>query len=157
MSFLEGGESILNVGNRAGYLAQLLDSGMSGNQALRTLQDAGIGMQRSIGLKMVAEIRGAAARSADVNALASDVLPPDNIIGTWTTSGPDRFAYQVQAFVKDGAGNLTVLHHTVITDSLIDKGTALDVTYSDMETLQDSLGKTVVGAMVTNIYRMGAG
>lgn len=154
MSFLEGGEAVLDVGNRAGYLAQLVDQGLSNNQALSALQDAGIGMNRQTGLRMLGEIRDAATRSPGVTALPSDALPSDDLLSTWSVRQGGGFAYQVQAYVKDAEGNLTTIHHTVITDQLVDKSTALDVTYSDMETLSDSLGKTIVGAMVTNIYRM---
>lgn len=157
MSFLEGAESELSVGNRAGYMAQMIDAGMSGNAILNALSDAGIGIQRATGLRMIGEIRAGADRSADVVAMASDVLPDDSVLSTWSTARADGYAYQVQLFVKDDQGEVFTLQHTVVTDSLIDKATAIDAALSDQEDSTSKYGYSAVGGLVSNIYVMTPG
>lgn len=157
MSFLEGGESELSVGNRAGYMAQMVDQGLSNNAILSALSDAGVGIQRATGLRVLGEIRAGADRSADVVAMAHDVLPDDSMLSTWSTARAEGYAYQVQLFVKDDAGDVFTLQHTVVTDSLIDKATAIDVAMSDQQDSASRYGYSAVGGLVSNIYTMTPG
>lgn len=75
MSAIEPPDEGINLGNRAGFIAQMISEGYSANEGLSLLQSYGAGYRRSDFLADWGRVSDALARSGDTLALDPTQLP----------------------------------------------------------------------------------
>jgi hypothetical protein len=97
----EGELPTVNIGNRAGYIAELVREGYSANKILGTLRDLGAGMQRSAGLKLVSQVRESMDKAPGIAGLRGDQLPSADQYGTWQMGRGGQYATNVAVYSID--------------------------------------------------------
>lgn len=75
MTALEPPEDGIDVGNRAGFIGQMIQQGMTANEGLDLLRDLGAGYRRTDFLADWARVSDALARTADTLALDPLAFP----------------------------------------------------------------------------------
>lgn len=75
MTAIEPPEDGIDIGNRAGFIGQLINQGLSANEGLEVLRDLGAGYRRTDFLADWARVSDAIARSGEQIALDPTSLP----------------------------------------------------------------------------------
>lgn len=145
-----GDEPGLNIGNRAGYVAGLLREGQSANQILGTLRDAGVGMRRANGLKLISQVRDSLTREPVIAGLRGDQLPDAAQYGTWAMGRGGQYATKVAVYgVGRETGIATKSFYTHVSNEPHTPeeaaAAAIDV-FTDADA-QDRYGQTITGAL----------
>lgn len=146
----------INVGNRAGYVAQLLQEGNSANSILRTLSEAGAGMQRQAGLRLVAQVRDTLQRAPQTVALPGNQLPDASQYGTWAMGRGGQYATNVAVYLQDReTGESIRAFFTHVTN---DPHTPEEAANAAIASFTDSGGddrynQRVAGALPGNMWR----
>lgn len=155
MSVIEPPPSEINVGNRAGYVAELLREGNSANSILRTLQESGADMQRQAGLRLVAQVRDSMQRSAEIQSLPGNQLPSADQYGTWAMGRGGQYATQVAVYLLDrDTGESIKAFYTHVTNEPHTPedaaNAAIDVFNTSDE--ESEYNQRVVGALPDNMW-----
>lgn len=114
MSAVEPPSEVINIGNRAGYVAQLLREGESANGILKTLRDNGAGMQRQAGLRLVSQVRDSLNREQTIAGLPGNQLPDGSQYGTWAMGRGGQFATKVAVYTIDRDSGVAFKNFTTI-------------------------------------------
>lgn len=155
MSEGEGGGLGDVGGNRAGFIARAIQQGMSANQTLAALRDAGAGMARQAGLRLYGQVMGSLANREAQVAYPTNALPRAEVLSPWAMGRGGQFATQVEIQVRDRrTGIISAVQYTHVTnephtgDEAIQAGMDL---YGDTDT-QNRYGQTVEGGVVINRF-----
>lgn len=146
----------VNIGNRAGYVAGLIREGLSANKILSTLREAGAGMQRAAGLRLVGQVRDSLARSPEIQAMRGDQLPTGDQYGTWAMGRGGQYATNVAIYSIDrGSGVALTSFFTHVTNEPHTPEEAAQAgidLYTDAGA-DDRYGQRVVGALPGNMWQ----
>ncbi len=93
----------------ASIVRQGLNDGLSGNEMLRQVQAAGLGIQRSSFLQLVGEVRSSASMAERWSTLPLDQVPGPEDIVDWAGGATDTYLHRVYMYVRTNeAGQLAV-------------------------------------------------
>lgn len=150
MTFSAGPIEAINIGNRAGYVAELLRQGESANSILRTLQENGAGMQRQAGLRLVAQVRDTLQRQPEIEGLPGNQIPDAAQYGTWAMGRGGQYATNVAVFSQERESGASIKSfYTHVTN---DPHTPEEAANAAVESFTDDdaesrYGQRVVGAL----------
>lgn len=110
------------------FLEAGVAEGLSANKILTTLQEAGFGINRNVGLKLISNIvKNQESASYVSNAPLTDLLDI-NQIGIANSVGNGKFAYTIKAFGRDvTTGRFTNRYVTVASEEPISPQQAIDL------------------------------
>lgn len=140
----------INIGNRAGYVAELLRQGESANSILRTLSENGAGIQRQAGLRLVAQVRGTLERGSTTQGLTPNQIPDSRDYGTWAMGRGGQYATNVAVYLQDreDGSSLTQFYTHVTNEPHTPEEAALAAMDSfDNSDEENEYNQRVVGAL----------
>lgn len=142
-------------GNRAGFIARAIQEGMSANQTLGALRDAGMGINRQAGLRLYGQVNASLARRGEQVAYPTNALPRGDMLQPWAMGRGGQYATQVEIQVRDRrTGIVSAVQYTHVTDEPHTGDEAIQAgmnLYGDTET-QNRYAQTVEGGVVINRF-----
>lgn len=155
MSDMEFGDDGVDIGNPAGFIAQSIRDGLSGNESLRQFREAGGSMRNEYWRSTYADVRDAMARSETVPGLNPDMLPTGEDYASWEMGRGGQYATQVSVFIRQsGTGDTGTRNFTYVTD---DPHTPGEAEQAAIDEFTDPINAgpyedVVTGALTTNVY-----
>lgn len=155
MSDLEFGDDGANIGNPAGFIAQSIRDGLSGNESLRQFREAGGSMRNEYWRSTFADVRDAMARSESVAGLNPDAIPNAEDYAQWAMGRGGQYATQVNVFMRGkGTGDSGFQPFTYVTDEPHTPGEAEQAAQDELSDPMNAsqYGDVVTGAVAMNVY-----
>lgn len=156
MSDLDFGDDGVDIGNPAGFIAQSIRDGLSGNETLRQFREAGGQMRNEYFRSTYANIRDAMARSENVAGLNPDALPTGEDYAEWSMGRGGQYATQVTVFIRQkGTGDTGTRNFTYVTDEPHTPGEAEQAAIDEFTDPINAgpYEDVVTGSMATNVYQ----
>jgi hypothetical protein len=144
MAAFEGGQQF-------SFLLRAAAEGISANQALSALSEAGIGIRRQVGLRLYAEARRVTAESGEEPSRPLDQVPALAEAPPTPTRTRQGVLQTVTIFVRENVtGNIRALFHNTVSDTGVTRQEAINEAVDAYNDHAAEYPTVIVGAVHTS-------
>lgn len=126
--------------------------GLSGNQIIKELQDAGLGARRQTLLGLITQARSFYAAQPVVAGLDYANPVPEDAVTSWPSRSMTGYGHVVQILTRDiGTGTPGVRWYTAVSDQLMTPAQAIQQAFDVNADAAQTYEYTMVGGILSNV------